>query len=542
MSRLRIPGLAAIGLALTLGVVWAAPVAPRGDSPTPVRSYDAVSRQQITVGKSIRIESREDITRVSVGAKEVADFVLLSPKEVYVTGLAPGLTNLMLWGSGNRVLRVIDLDVAPDVSRLKKMIYDLLPDEAPTIKVMANQNTIVLSGTVKDTGSIQKILSLAEGYVGGKVQSQAQGQGQAQGGGQAGSGKVINLLSVGGVQQIMLEVRVAEMTKSVLNRMGINFNAIGDGNFAYTLLGGLSSVYSGMFNIETPSNVYQYLSSTSGGAPTQVTYHEFNPSTTKSTATLNQATAVARFNTNWGGMGNTTWTGFIDMLKENGLVRILAEPNLVCINGQTADFLAGGQIPVPVPAGLGTTTIEWKDFGVGLKFTPTIVSGDRINLKVHPEVSNLDYTRSITIDSNIIPSINTRRTSTTVELKNGQSFAVAGMLSESSRNVADKYPWIGDIPILGNLFKSSEFQKDQTELVIIITAHLVKPLDKKAMALPTDTSHEPDDLEYFLNMTWDGKSQDKVAAPKPVTGAALDGDFGHAVPMAAVTRQPGYTE
>ena len=197
----------------------------------------------------------------------------------------------------------------------------------------------------------------------------------------------------------------------------------------------------------------------------------------------------------------------------------------MCLNGQTADFLAGGQIPVPVPQGLGTVAIEWKDFGVGLKFTPTVVGGDRINLKVHPEVSNLDYSKAITLNGFTIPAINTRRTSTTVELKNGQSFAVAGLLSENSRNAVDKYPLLGDIPVLGNLFKSSEYQKDQTELVIIITAHLAKPLDKRAIVLPTDSAHEPDDMEFFLNFVrGDGKPQPRPASrpaasstPRPST-------------------------
>ena len=349
MKRSRLSCLAAglAALTLALGAAWAAPGAPRGD-PVPVRAYDNVPRHHLAVGKSIRIESQEPISRVSVGAKEVADFVLLSPREVYVTGIAPGLTNLMLWGAGNRILRVYDLDVAPDVTRLKKMIHDLLPEEEANIKVIANQDSIALSGVVQDAGSVQKVLALAEAYA---------------------PKKVLNLLSVGGVQQVMLEVRVAEMTKSVINRMGINLNAIStDGNFIYTLLGELTQVDS------IPSD----------------------------STTLNQATAVGRWNIA-NGKNTTSITAVVDALKQNGLVRILAEPNLVCINGQSADFLAGGQIPVPVPQGFGTIAIEWKDFGIGLKFTPTLVGDDRINLRVNPEVSNLDYTRTITLSASSSP-------------------------------------------------------------------------------------------------------------------------------------------
>lgn len=542
MRRRILVGLAVTALlAVLLGVVWAAPVAPRRPvAVLPVDGYDVVPRQSLTVGKSIRIETRQNITRVSVGAKEVADFVLLSPREVYVTGIAPGLTNLMLWGGGNRVIKVIDLDVAPDVSRLKKMIHDLLPGEARNIRVVANQDSIVLSGTVSDAATVQKVLSLAEVYA---PKEQGKGQGKEDSGAPKSS-KVVNLLTVGGVQQIMLEVRVAEMSKSVLNRMGININAIGNGNFAYTLLGGLTSIAPGMFNVDSTSNVYEYISQviTDGDnsvefPASQFSNQEFNPSTNKAAMIMNQGTAAARWNTNWGGAGNVTWTGVLDLLKENGLVRILAEPNLVCLNGQAAEFLAGGQIPIPVSSGLGTSTIEWKKFGVQLAFTPTIVSGDHINLKVNPEVSNLDYTHAIILSGATIPAISTRQTSTTVELKNGQSFAVAGLLSENSRKAADKYPILGDIPILGNLFKSSAYQREQTELVIIITAHLVKPLDKDAIVLPTDSAHEPDDLEFFLGIaTGDDAGAKPVKAPGP---ASLDGDFGYAVPVAATKRQPG---
>jgi len=479
--RLRIPCLALAGLAMAMvmGVAWGA---PRGDS-VPVRTYDAVPRYHLAVGKSMRIESQEAITRVSVGAKEVADFVLLSPREVYVTGIAPGMTNLMLWGAGNRILRVYDLDVAPDVSRLKRMIHDLLPEEEDHIKVMANQDSIALSGMVKDADTVQKVLSLAEAYA---------------------PKKVLNLLSVGGVQQVMLEVRVAEMTKSVINRMGINLNALtSDGNFAYTLIGDLTSI----------------------------------TSVAAETAALQQGTAVGSW-TFGDGKNSTTVNAVINALKENNLVRILAEPNLVCLNGQSAEFLAGGQIPVPVPQSLGLVTIEWKDFGIGLKFTPTILADGRINLRVHPEVSNLDYTRAITLNGITIPAINTRRTSTTVELRDGQTFAVAGLLSENSRNAVDKYPLLGDIPVLGNLFKSSDYQKDQTELVILITAHLAKPLDKKAIILPTDLGHEPDDMEFFLNYVKDDRGQPGTAGRSGSAGS-LDGEFGHVVPVAATGRRNG---
>lgn len=510
--------LACVLVVTVTGLSFAAPVS--------VRSAPKLS---LTIGKSVILQSDVDVSRVSVAQPEVADFVLLSPRQIYVTGRAPGITNLTLWDKGDKVRAVYDLDVAPDVSRLKRMLHDVLPGE-PGLEVMASQDSIALSGTVRDSENLKKALALAEVYA---------------------PKKVLNLVSVGGVQQVMLEVRVAEMAKSVVNRMGINLNAVGDGNFAYTLIGSLTSVASNMFNVDSVKNVYNYptvpgidfkdaagnvMGSIPESAAVQTVYREFNPATNKATMSMNQGTAVARWNTNWGGAGNTAMTAVIDMLKENGLVKILAEPNLVCLNGQSADFLAGGQIPVPVSAGLGTTSIEWKKFGVQLNFTPTLVGGERINLKVSPEVSNLDYSRAITINGSSIPAINTRQTSTTIELKNGQTFAVAGMLNEQSRSTMDKYPMLGDIPVLGNLFKSTQYQKDQTELVILITAHLVKPLDKKSMSLPTDTAHDPDDLEFFLGIRRDDPAKAAAGGPIVAGSASLDGDFGHAVPIAAAGR------
>lgn len=525
--KFRRSGARFLAWMLVLALTSLTPAAPAGVTPVSIRSAPKLS---LTIGKSVILQSDADVGRVSVAQPEVADFVLLSPRQVYVTGRAPGITNLTMWDKGDKIRTVYDIDVAPDASRLKKMLHDVLPQETG-IEVMPSQDSIALAGTVRDAESLKKALSLAEVYA---------------------PKKVVNLLSIGGVQQVMLEVRVAEMSKSLVNRMGINLNAVGDGNFGYTLIGSLTSVASEMFNVDSVQNAYQYVtikSSSSGSSsstsssessPIQLAYREFNQPANRATATMssNKGTAVARFNTNWGGAGNTAITAVIDMLKQNGLVKILAEPNLVCINGQTADFLAGGEIPVPVPSGLGTTSIEWKKFGVGLKFTPNIVAGDRISLQVHPEVSELDFTRTIQINGFTIPSINTRRASTTIELKNGQTFAVAGMLKDETRTTMDKYPMLGDIPVLGNLFKSSQFQKEQSELVILITAHLVKPLDKKNMLLPTDTAHDPDDLEFFLGIARDAPGKSGQATGPARTGAELDGDFGHAVPVAATVRQP----
>jgi pilus assembly protein CpaC len=231
----------------------------------------------------------------------------------------------------------------------------------------------------------------------------------------------------------------------------------------------------------------------------------------------------------------TTWTVFIDALKEEGLLKVLAEPTLVTLSGKTANFLAGGEFPIPVPqpGAAGTTiTIEYKPFGVGLHFTPMVLSNKKISMEVRPEVSDLDFSNAITISGFLIPSVTTRRVSTTIELADGQSFAIAGLLRDNVREIISKFPVLGEIPVLGALFRSTSFRKNETELIVIVTPHLVKPLDLTKQTLPTDSYIEPDDFEFYLLGLLEGKE-------KPVSGPEgaqrkkdrkLEGSFGHIVP------------
>ena len=211
---------------------------------------------------------------------------------------------------------------------------------------------------------------------------------------------------------------------------------------------------------------------------------------------------------------------------------MLAEPTLIALSGQDAEFLAGGEFPVPVPQGLGTVAIEYKSFGVGLTFTPTVLSDNRINIKVAPEVSELDFTTAVQLSGFVIPGLSTRKVQTVVELADGQSFAVAGLLKDSTRDTMDKIPFLGDLPILGALFRSHAYQNNETELVIIVTPHLVKPLDMAKQSLPTDFYIEPNDLDFYLL----GRMEGKAGSPsmgmngEPGMSGELDGDFGHALP------------
>ena len=455
----------------------------------PVRSWatDSLSlnaqepeRLQLVVGKSIILKSDMPAKRISIADPAVADFVLISPYEIYVTGKASGVTNLTLW-QNKKISAIYDLEVSYDVLRLKQKLHEVLPGERD-LRVIATHDSITLAGKVSNTANLSQAMALARTY--------------------APEGKVTNLIEVGGVHQVMLEIRMAEMSRSMVRKFGINFNYVKGGQFGASTLGGLSQIVS--------PNDANILTQDPGGALSPVNFL-VSPA----------VNALFRFMS-----GGANWTGFIDALKQDGLVKILAEPTLVSLSGQTATFLAGGEFPIPVPQGLGTVAIEYKSFGVGLSFTPTVLSENKIGIKVESEVSELDFSIAAQFQGYVVPGLTTRKASTVIELADGQSFAIAGLLSESVRDVLDKFPLLGDIPILGALFRSRQFQKRETELIIIATPHLVKPLNMEKQTLPTDYYKEPDDTEFYILGFMEGREDSSPS----VTKGKLDGDFGHTMP------------
>jgi pilus assembly protein CpaC len=434
----------------------------------------SAKKLDLYVGKSIVLRSAARVKRVSIAAPEIADFVLISPNEIYLTGKAAGSTNLTLWKE-KKAPEVYDLDVSYNISRLKQKLHDLLPGEAE-LRVIPIHNSITLAGKVSSTANLAQVMALTRAFV--------------------PEDRIVNSLEVAGVHQVMLEVRVAEMSRSLMKKLGVNFAVTKGDNFVSSLLGGLTQLVK-------PADAYL-----TAGALGFVTSPAVN--------------ALFRFDT-----GSATWTGFLDALQEDGLVKILAEPTLISQSGQQASFLAGGEFPVPVPQGLGTVGIEYKKFGVQLSFTPTVLSENKINLNVHPVVSELDYSSAVLLEGTVVPGLTTREASTVIELGDGQSFAVAGLLQETVRDVLNKFPLLGDIPILGALFRSREFQKRETELIIIVTPHLVKPLNLAEQTLPTDYYIEPNDAEIYLMGIMEGRKKELPSENR----AQLDGEFGHALPV-----------
>ncbi|GAB3545516.1 hypothetical protein GCM10027343_22040 [Noviherbaspirillum agri] len=432
---------------------------PRAPVPT-----DIAPPLQLAAGKSSILRAQHDISRISVGNPDTADVVLLNSREVYVLGKKTGSTNIFLWSKGGRTT-VIDVSVGADTAGLKGRLNQLLPGEKG-IMVDAAGDAIVLSGNVSDAVKAQRAVLLAEQF-GGK--------------------KVVNMLSTGDVPQVMLEVKVAEVSKTLIDKLGAQFSGTRhNGNFTYSLLTGLLSKASGALTIAE---------------------------------------------------GATNLT--LDAEIRNGLVKVLAEPTIMAISGQEGAFLAGGKIFIPVSQSnaLGGTTItlEEKEFGVGLKFTPTVLDEGRINLRVTPEVSELTQVGSpfMTVNgvTSILPSITTRRASTTVQLMDGQSFAIGGLIKNNVNEAVKAFPILGEVPVLGALFRSSEFQNDRTELLFIVTPRLVKPLEAN-YALPTDNFVEPSRSEFLLLGRTEGKpaTEENTSEQKPApSGAAVSTQRGFEV-------------
>ena len=473
------PWMSATITVLVVGVIGLSPLRVWGQTLSSPLQMKEPQRVALIVGKSVVLDSPVPIRRASLANPDVADAIVLSPRQLYLTGKSVGGTNLTLWQENGSVWGVFDLDVGPDLTRIKEQLHDVFPGEKD-IQVTAAKDHLTLSGAISSTSHLSQVLSIAESYA---------------------PKKVINLLQVAGVQQVMLEVRVAEMSRELLRRLGVNFNYTEGNKFAVSQLGALTN--------------------TGGGT--------IGPNGTPFDVLLTQAvTALFRFQT-----GSITWTGFIDALKQNNIVKILAEPTLVALSGQEASFLAGGEFPIPVPQALGVISIRFKQFGASLTFTPTVLANNKISIAVAPEVSDLDFTNAINIQGFLIPAITTRRASSVVELDDGQSFAIAGLLRDTVRQQISKFPFLGDIPILGALFRSSRFQKDETELVIIATPRLVKPLDMAKQTLPTSQYIEPSDFDFYLMGQMEGSDRNRVrrtVSQQTPKDGGFEGEFGHTIP------------
>lgn len=426
-----------------------------------VATGQASSALNVPMNRAVVVESDVPFAELSIANPGIADISTLSDKSIYVLGKAPGRTTLTLLSPEGKLISNVEVHVTPDIGEFKERLQQILPGER--IEVRTANDGIVLSGTVSSTAKLDRALDLASRYA---------------------PDRVSNLMVVGGTQQVMLKVRFAEMQRSVSKNLSSSLAINHNG--------------SGGSGAETGT----WLNGSNG---------------------LNNPTITTRGNANSAMMFGFSAGAFefgvlLEALENKGMVRTLAEPNLTALSGQEAKFLAGGEYPIPVASGDSGITIEYKPFGVELNFTPVVVDGDIINLTINAAVSSIDGSITMENDGFAINAFKRRETSTTVEMRDGESFAIAGLLQDDFRDMNGQVPWLGDIPIIGALFRSAEYQRAQSELVIIVTPHLVSPVNGDALALPTDRIRIPTERELFL-------FGDVAKAPKGAAGEVARQDF-----------------
>ena len=405
----------------------------------------------VPVNKSQVLRTDRPYGKALIGNPEIADIVPLSDQSLYVLGKKTGTTSLTVYDRGNRLIAVVDVVVGPDVMTLKRQLSELMPGD--DVSARMSNDSVILEGVVSSAVAADRAVQIAETYA---------------------PGKVVNLLGIGSAQQVMLEVRFAEVKRSALQQIGLGWFVGSDAGKLNGAIGGDASITP---DPDTGEGVIRLGSILGSFAIISRTFRAF------------------------GSNFNVT----LDALERKGAITTLAEPTLIALSGETASFLAGGEFPVPViQSGTGSSntnaiTVEWKPFGVSLAFTPTVLADGVVNLVVQPEVSSIDPTNTIVINNQSIPGLLTRRAKTVVEMRDGESFALAGLIRKDFQDTVRQVPLLGSIPIIGALFRSTGFQNDETELVIIVTPRLVAPVKAGALKAPTDRVGPPNEADLFLN-------------------------------------------
>lgn len=408
----------------------------------------------VPLNKSQVVTVDRPFGKAMIGNEAIADIVPVTNRSLYVLGKQMGTTSLTIYDRNNIVISVVDVAVGPDIVSLRRQMAELIPGEQ--IGARISNDAVVLTGVVSSGPAVDRAMELAKSYAGEKV---------------------INMMSVGASQQVMLEVRFSEISRQAGKQIGVSAFTGSDGGTFGSATGNGAGLTP---DPETGEGILRL------------------DSITNSFGVFRKAFDVFGLNIN----------ATLDALERKGLVKTLAEPTLVALSGETASFLAGGEFPVPIlqgnsgdgggGGGNGGITIEFKPFGVSLAFTPTVLADGVINLQVEPEVSSIDPSASITVNGLTIPGLQTRRANTVLELRDGESFALAGLIRKDFATTVRQVPLLGSIPIIGSLFRSSGFTKGETELVIVVTPRIVQPVKAGQIQLPTDRVQNPSEGELFL--------------------------------------------
>lgn len=483
----------------TAGSCLAASIALTGlssgalNAPAYAQSSTKAKEQVIlSIGRGELISLPGKITDIFIADESVADVQVKNSRQLYVFGKAGGETTLYASNASGEVVYSATIRVGSNIDSIDQVLTLAMPNAK--INVATVNGLVLLTGTVAAPSDVAEAERLIQAFVGENIQ-------------------VISRLKTATPLQVNLQVRIAEVSRSLMKNIGANLQtADSTGGFQFGL--------------------------TSGGNPVA-------PPTTNGAVGVGAAAGTTSpFVVD--AVGNTTLAGLgrlfgvdvasaFDLAETTGLVTTLSQPNLTALSGETAEFLAGGEFPIPIAQGLGQTTVEFRNFGVSLAYTPTVLDNGRISLRVRPEVSELSASGSVTLNGFTIPGLTVRRAETTVELGSGQSFMIAGLLSNNVQDTVNKAPGLGDVPILGNLFKSTSFQRGETELVIIVTPYLVKPVNANDIVLPTDAFQNANDAQrLLLNQETDGISGGD--RPKPSVEGQQDGRNGPI--LGSLTEQP----
>ena len=468
--RVALQGVGAVLAATVMAAMALAPAAAHAQESVSVVSPLHTEKVTVTLGKSLDVHTDQAFADIMVGDPSVADVNPLTDHSLSILGKKIGTTRVTVYDANKKQVGIIDIEVSYDVSQLAAEIQTFT---GGGIRVSSINGRIMLSGTAPDAATLDKAVMIARQF----------------------APDPINTVQVMQQQQVELEVRFVEASRQASREIGVQWNYFG--NSAIANVG--NQVPAGQLPITQAGGAFQQpgincvVSTTCGGA---------NLTPGGSLISPVVAAGVLSGSAPFGflvGQLSSRLQAEINALEEKGLARSLAEPNLVALSGDTASFLAGGEIPVPEVNSLGGISFGMQPYGVGLAFTPTVLKDGVINLVIKPEVSELDTAHTVTVAGTSVPGLIVRKAATTLELRDGQSFLLGGLLQNNSTTAQDQLPWVGDVPVLGALFRSSQYQKNETDLVILVTPHIIHPMAPTQVAhTPLDDTLPGNDIDFFL--------------------------------------------
>jgi pilus assembly protein CpaC len=490
--------------AVLVTAIALAPAAAYAQESVAVVTRVHTEKVTVTLGKSLDVHTDQGFADIMVGDPSVADVNPLTDHSLSILGKKIGTTRVTIYDENKRQVGIIDIEVSYDVSQLTDEIQKFT---GGGIRASSINGRIMLSGTAADAATLDKAVMIARQFA-------------------PDPNSVINTVQVQEQQQVMLEVRFIEVDRQASRELGVQWNYFG--NSALANIG--DQVPASKLPITQPNGSFQqpstYFSSVPPG-PVGGVNQAAGAATMSPVVAAGVLSGSAPFGFLVGQLSNKL-QGAVNALEEKGLARSLAEPNLVALSGDTASFLAGGEIPVPQVSATGTPSFAYQPYGVGLSFTPTVLKAGLINLVIKPEVSEIDPSTTVTIAGTVVPGLTVRRAATTLELRDGQSFLLGGLLQDNGTNAQDQLPWIGDMPVLGALFRSSQYQKSETDLVILVTPHLVRPMSPTQVPrTPLDDSLPGNDIDFFLM----GQAEVSPSLARLAVGAVNRPYVGHVLDL-----------